>query len=544
MQAVRNASTMAKEKLPSIAVIGAGMAGLRCSDILARSGVTVTLFEARDRIGGRVHQKQSGGYLMDMGANWIHGTLKNPIMQLAERTGTVVVSPPEEVQALFDKQGVRRTDDEAVALASEIWEMIVDAFKYSDDHSAQIDPQTSLFDYFKTKLDEKKGLDRRKRDDLLHEGQMWGPFVGDPVERQSLKFFFLEECIEGENVFVASTYKDILKEVSRTALDKDKVNLRLSTPVVHFDMDPSTETQGRKKVTLTTSSGEKSSYDEVIITCPLGWLKHNHANAFTPALPPRLSQAISNIGYGRLEKLYVTFPSAFWLSRTGGGLDIGDTSSYPIFTHFHDPLYMPHPKDEAWNQSVVSLAHLPAQCAHPTLLFYIYGPCGTHLVNSIKSFQPHSEEYNHTLNAFAQVFYSRFPNYSTSDANCTPTSFLMTTWQADPFAGSGSYCNFQLGLDHADEDIECMRNAGGLTEHGLWLAGEHTAPFIALGTTTGAWWSGEGVAKRICRKYGIRLVGDVADMGDEATRLDGEVACKKEIDAEYKDGANVSALAI
>lgn len=29
------------------------------------------------------------------------------------------------------------------------------------------------------------------------------------------------------------------------------------------------------------------------------------------------------------------------------------------------------------------------------------------------------------------------------------------------------------------------------------MAGEHTAPFVALGTVTGAYWSGEGVARRI-----------------------------------------------
>lgn len=32
---------------------------------------------------------------------------------------------------------------------------------------------------------------------------------------------------------------------------------------------------------------------------------------------------------------------------------------------------------------------------------------------------------------------------------------------------------------------------------------EHTAPFVALGTTTGAYWSGEGVAGKILRAYCI-----------------------------------------
>ena len=39
---------------PNVAVIGAGFSGLRCADILIQNGARVTIFEARDRIGGRV----------------------------------------------------------------------------------------------------------------------------------------------------------------------------------------------------------------------------------------------------------------------------------------------------------------------------------------------------------------------------------------------------------------------------------------------------------------------------------------------------------
>ncbi|KAL2405793.1 hypothetical protein ABEF95_003928 [Exophiala dermatitidis] len=541
-QALRGASA----RVSHVAVVGAGMAGLRCSDVLARSGVKITLFEARNRLGGRVHQVESGGHLVDMGPNWIHGTKGNPIMTLAEKTKTAVIEP-EEGGALFDTEGARRPDAEAVELSGKIWELVVDAFKYSDEHSATIDPQMSLFDYFKSRISKMKGLDDRKRQDLLHEGQMWGPFVGDPVETQSLKFFFLEECVDGGNVFVASTYQNILKEAARTATDPDKVDLRLETEIVHFDTaaDPEHTKQGdgpSHTVTLTTSTGEKLSFDEVVITCPLGWLKRNHASAFTPALPPRLTAAIEHINYGRLEKLYVTFPEAYWLKSHSEGSShetscsatpddspntkpTSDSSSspsgYPIFTHFHDPSYVPHPASEPWNQSVVSLAHLAPPHSHPTLLFYLYGPCATHVVQSIKNLEPHSAEYNAVLTAFAEPFYSKLPNYSGADKTCTPTSLLMTQWQNDRLAGNGSYCNFQVGLEKGDEDIEVMRNGGdnsgdpnSINTRGLWLAGEHTSPFIALGTTTGAWWSGEGVARRICAKYGLDVPDDINE--DEA----------------------------
>ena len=41
-------------RVPHICVVGAGVAGLRCADLLTRKGLKVTIIEARDRIGGRV----------------------------------------------------------------------------------------------------------------------------------------------------------------------------------------------------------------------------------------------------------------------------------------------------------------------------------------------------------------------------------------------------------------------------------------------------------------------------------------------------------
>jgi phytoene dehydrogenase-like protein len=39
---------------PHVCIVGAGVSGLRCADILLSQGFKVTILEARDRIGGRV----------------------------------------------------------------------------------------------------------------------------------------------------------------------------------------------------------------------------------------------------------------------------------------------------------------------------------------------------------------------------------------------------------------------------------------------------------------------------------------------------------
>lgn len=53
-------------------------------------------------------------------------------------------------------------------------------------------------------------------------------------------------------------------------------------------------------------NGLHETFDEVVVTLPLGWLKINKI-AFYPQLPERLCQAIDAIGYGSLEKVHKIF---------------------------------------------------------------------------------------------------------------------------------------------------------------------------------------------------------------------------------------------
>lgn len=530
-------------KVPHIAVIGAGIAGLRCADVLIQAGFTVTIYEARNRMGGRVHQVKSAGHLVDLGPNWVHGNVKsNPISKLASKTKTVL-HERDSRQAVIDSEGHQMDDAEVTAYSDIVWEIVAKAFQYSDDCFNSIDPQKSLMDYFKEEVP-KRESDPAKIAELLKMAQRWGAFVGDPIERQSLKFFFLEETIEGTNAFIADTYQRILQEIAANALAHAKIHLDTEIRHIETRISPNQGTVNNEletKVSIHTASGLSQEFDEVVVTAPLGWLKAQKKMAFTPSLPPRLSEAIDNISYGHLEKCYVTFPSAFWhgnsdSDKTATQFNLSDitngttpenpqtlngtsttsrTEPYPSFIYFQSPTYVPHPPDLAWNQECISLADLPGRNAHPTLLFYLFGPCATAMVDLIASLPPHSPAYNSVLTHFFEPFYSKLPHYSPTSLASKPVAFLATQWQRDPFAGHGSYTNYQVGLEAGDVDIETMRH--GCPERALWFAGEHTAPFIALGTTTGAYWAGEGVARRICRAYGVAVPveAEIEMVGDD-----------------------------
>ncbi|RHZ65743.1 hypothetical protein CDV55_107436 [Aspergillus turcosus] len=500
-----------------VAIVGAGFAGLRCADILVQNGVQVTIFEARDRLGGRVHQTKIGDHLIDLGPNWIHGTEKNPITGVAEVTGTTIEDFEGE-QIIFSRDGELIDEATSAKISEFLWSTIDEAFEYSNAHKDSIPPDRSLLDFFKERVS-KTDLSPEEKQLCIDTCKMWGAYVGDSIERQSLKFFCLEECIDGNNFFIASTYKKILDYVSKAAIQH--ADIRFNQPIVKMETDFRENTSAPRRVILTTAAGETHQFDEVVVTCPLGWLKRNKS-VFHPALPPRHLQAIDSISYGRLEKVYVTFPRAFWHADAAAGLNgpgPGPDSSKgtghhnPNFALFLDPTYAEHPDGILWNQECISFAGLPGDCAHPTLLFYTYGPCATYIVSKIANLDPASAEYYTFLEGFLHPFYSRLHGYSASSADCKPLAFVATQWQNDPYAGNGSYCNFQVGLEQGDKDIEALRGDIG-PERGVWFAGEHTAPFVALGTSTGAYWSGERAAAQICQFHGLGRVGIGAGRDD------------------------------
>jgi hypothetical protein len=51
-------------------IIGAGVAGLKAAADLAAAGFSVTVLEARDRIGGRIWTVQTPGGPIELGAQW------------------------------------------------------------------------------------------------------------------------------------------------------------------------------------------------------------------------------------------------------------------------------------------------------------------------------------------------------------------------------------------------------------------------------------------------------------------------------------------
>ena len=100
----------------SALVLGAGVSGLQCAVLLQQKGVSVTILEARDRIGGRLHTDENG---LDIGGHWIHGG--GPDEHVAayskDAIGPAQLNP---VRALCDDLGIetKLTDGDSCYIGS------------------------------------------------------------------------------------------------------------------------------------------------------------------------------------------------------------------------------------------------------------------------------------------------------------------------------------------------------------------------------------------------------------------------------------------
>jgi len=139
-------------------------------------------------------------HLVDIGANWIHGTDHNPILDLAKQTETTTHSWGEELN-VFGEDGKYMSVEDGAECSEIMWGIVVDAFRHSNEDFASIPPTESLYDFFVCKVKElvpdTVNDYEKKRKVILQMSEMWGAFVGRTVKQQSLKFFWLEETVEG-----------------------------------------------------------------------------------------------------------------------------------------------------------------------------------------------------------------------------------------------------------------------------------------------------------------------------------------------------------
>ena len=94
-----SSSGFAAEERPKVVVVGAGIAGLTAAYRLHNEGVDVHLYEARNRVGGRIFTVKVNGRIAELGGQNIgDGGEAVHLIRLINELG-----PPPQLQNLLDQ---------------------------------------------------------------------------------------------------------------------------------------------------------------------------------------------------------------------------------------------------------------------------------------------------------------------------------------------------------------------------------------------------------------------------------------------------------
>lgn len=262
-----------------VTVIGAGASGLACARSLLDAGHEVTVLEARDRIGGRVHTERIEGAPVEMGAAWIHGVEDNPIAGFAADQGVETVPFAYEV-------GFPRSWQAAPARRGQrMVRRAVDSFDWQ-----KRDPATTPVAEL---------LPRRQP-----LGLQWAADYEFSQEYgagpEDLAVLATDEgrWYRGGDALIKGSYADLLIEAA------GDVPVRTGKVVVAVE-------HGRGGVGVTLRDGERVASDAVVVTVPIGCLKAGDIT-FDPPLPRPNRRAIRALGAGLLDKLCLAFDEVFW----------------------------------------------------------------------------------------------------------------------------------------------------------------------------------------------------------------------------------------
>ena len=328
---------------PRIAIVGGGISGLNAALTLQDAGIASTVYEASDRVGGRMHSDTT---------SWLNG-------QTTERCGELIDSGHKTILGLISRFNLPRvdllaaepnhstdtdyffghyyTDAQAQADFNAVWNNVKNdvnaagyptTYKQSTPAGIVLD-HMSLYDWIESRVPGGHTSSMGQLLDVAYNIE----YGNVTSEQSSLNLVYLLgfQSVPGSfAIFGKSDERyhiaggnERLPQAIAAALAPGTVQMNTAmTGIVHNS--DGTHTLSLKSGNTTTTK----VFDRVIMTIPFSVLRTLLKNdgAYRAAGFDSLKQtAITQLGYGKNAKLQLQFNSRYWTSGTWG---IGNGATY------------------------------------------------------------------------------------------------------------------------------------------------------------------------------------------------------------------------
>jgi monoamine oxidase len=456
----------------NIIVLGAGLAGLATAYELTNAGHHVTILEARTRPGGRAYTMRdrfSDGLYAEAGpvyvVDWDLYTrhymevMNVPLQSLSSHT----MATPQEEGSFYFLKGKRvrsvagkmtqwpidlTAEEEKLGLLGIRQKYVIPLYKEIGDIESLDWPPPALKKYDEMTYAEflrKQGASEGAIELL---GLNYLNMNGDGIHKTSA-LYLLRDGARSETIKDWYVIKDGTDNLPKALAAHLKGRIRYGVPAIGIEQD-----QQQVSVTfLEAGTPQKMSADYVVSTIPYSVLRHPDTRLnLSPAFSPEKQQAIEEIPYTSMSRVYLQSTTRFWEKEGLGHLAATDLPLMFII-------------DSSYGQP-----------GRRGLLETYTAGAQARVVMAMSE----EDRIQHSLDHLKKVFPQIQENFEGGITKC---------WDEDKWS-RGSKIWYKPG------QMTSIRRILALPEGRVHFAGEATAADTE-GSMNGALWSGQRVAKEI-----------------------------------------------
>jgi monoamine oxidase len=427
-----------------VVVIGAGATGLMAANILAKAGKKVTVLEARNRCGGRIHTLSTGRHLKnaETGAEFIHGNLP------------VTLNLLKEAGIAYHKSGGKmwrykngHFDNEGIFTGG--WDQLMEKLW-------QLEQDINIEDFLGNEFAAEKYSYLKDSVRKFVSGY-------DTADTTKASSFALrrewQSEDDGTSYRVDGGYGAIIDYLEQSVKNAGG-DIHLNSIVKQINWQPA-------NVKVRTKTGAVYEAAQMLIALPLGVLQAGKnatgAVTFNPPLKKQID-AINKMGYGAVIKILLEFDEPFWedkFTEALAGKSLGNMGF--ILSDEIIPTW--------WTQAP----------GHSRILTgWLGGPAAAE-----KKDVPDEDILQQSLQSLSNIF-----KRSTDELRGRLLAFDIINWTNDPFT-RGSYVYDTIESPAARKILDSP------VENTIFFAGEYLYDGPVMGTVEAALTSGVEAARKI-----------------------------------------------